>query len=69
MVIEFLLNGDLMVTGKVVFGRNPVTIQSIFNQIDGTHISVTFQSNYFLKNKITPDAALTRNVRVKWNLQ
>ena len=38
-----------MVTGKAV----SVAFQSPLSRLNGKHISVTFQSFYFLKNKIT----------------
>ena len=54
-----------MVTGKVDFSRISVTIQLPFSRLNGRHISVTFQSAYFLKNKIASDMDLTRDVRIK----
>ena len=57
---------EWMVTGKVDFSRISVTIQLPFSRLNGRHISVTFQSAYFLKNKIAPDADWTRDVRIKW---
>ena len=51
---------ELWVTGKVDFSRISATIHSPFSRLNGRHISVIFQSAYFLKNKITPNAAPTR---------
>ena len=65
MVTEWWLNGDWMMTGKVDFSRISVTIQWPFSRLNGRHISVTFQSAYFLKNKIAPDSDRTRDVRIK----
>ena len=65
MVTEWWRNGDWMVTGKVDFSRISATIQWPFSWLNGRHISVTFKSAYFLKNKITPNADWTRAVRTK----
>ena len=61
---EWWLNGHWMVTGKVDFSSISVTIQLPFSRLNGRHISVTFQSAYFLKNKIAHDADSTRDVRI-----
>ena len=62
---EWWLNGDWMMTRKVVFGRISVTIQWPFSRLNGRHISLTFQSAYFFINEITLNAARTRDVRSK----
>ena len=62
---EWLLKGDWMVTGKVDFSSISVTIQWPFSPLNIRPISVTFQSVYFLKNIISPNAARTRDVRIK----
>ena len=61
MVGEWRLHDD----GKGGFKAISVTIQSTFSRLNGRHISVTFHSAYFLKIKITPNAARTRDVRIK----
>ena len=55
MVAEWRLNNEGKGGFQSHFSHHSVTI----------HISVTFQSAYFLKNEITPDAARTQDVRIK----
>ena len=62
---ERWLNGGWMATEWWRERWISVAFQPPFSQLNGRYISVTFQSAYFLENKITPNAARTRDVRIK----